>query len=163
MSRIFAGKTIPEGLGKEEFHAFVDQAVAEFEESGFLNAHSHPPIRNEDDFLAKLEDHKDDLMVIKFWKKGCLPCLSMAEMYKVASEQNKRIVFYGVNTKDPEAAQLVANQMVEGTPTIQTFTACQQVGTDIQEVQLSKFLGALESRLPSKASPAVFTKEFSDF
>ena len=171
LQRIFDGTEIPKGLSKQEFQQFMDEHIAKFEEGGYLASTKLPPINDESHFIEELHHADNDLVVLKFWKRRCLPCLSMAEMYKEAEqhfdEENKRLPppssdlaaepslpkvrFFSINTKDPVARPVVDRQMVEGTPTIQVFQCGRQVGGEIQSTQLEDFIRELNKmRVPMK-------------
>eukprot|EP00759_Apiculatamorpha_spiralis_P050420 PhF_6_TR4725/c0_g1_i1/m.6540 len=144
LQRIFANKPIPHDATKEEFRLFFDAAVKDFEDSGFLDQTKFPPILTEEEFEKKLYDHRNQLMIVKFWKKNCIPCLSTAEMFKAAEQQcideKAPVVFYSVNIKEKPSRPLVDYQMVQGTPTIQKFYQFRQLGTEVQETKLSGFM-----------------------
>lgn len=109
--RIFADRKRPADLTDEQYDAYLQQQfptwITEFENNGFLEATKLPPISSEDELLAKLHQHRDQLVVLKYWKHGCLPCLSMAEMYKDAEKQTqdpshplyKKVVWYSVSLR----------------------------------------------------------------
>lgn len=154
--RILADKPIDQEMTSEERETFLHESVPkwikEFEESGFLESTRLPAIRNEDEFLEKLEQHKDDLMVIKYWKHGCLPCLSIAEMVKEAEkkciETGKKIFWYSVDSRSPLSKDLIDYQLISGTPTIQTFHGQRQVGKEIRTTHLEELLREVFSRAP---------------
>ncbi len=194
LQKIFAGKDIPPGLGKEEFQKFMDQSVHEFEEGGYLAANALTPIYGgEEAFIDALDASEADVVLVKYWKRRCLPCLSFAEMYKEAEgyfvqervesakaanaaganiplpapgalyppipegtgwSTNKPFVrFYSVNTKEAPNKILCANQLIEGTPTVQAFHCGKQMGGEIQATSLVDFLKEVEmlrSQLPTK-------------
>ena len=159
LRRIFQSKPIPDGLSKDQLVEFMDHALTEFEDSGFLEQTKLMPIQSEEEFIQKLQEHRNDLMVIKFWKRKCIPCLSTAEMYKIAEQHfaarqegekgdcRKQVHFYSVDIKSPSTQSLVRYQMVEGTPTIQTFHNCQQVGSEIQATTLQKVVEQINARI----------------
>ncbi|KAG5469748.1 hypothetical protein CUR178_01887 [Leishmania enriettii] len=158
--RIFGDRKLPENLSNEEYDKYMQENfpkwMKEFEDGGFLEKTKLPPIKSEEELIAKLQEHKDELMVIKYWKHGCIPCLTFAEMYKEAAErcakaQNK-IVWYSVDTKALSTRQLIDYQLISGTPTIQTFTGQKQVGNEIRAVNLEELLGELDKRLPKPTS-----------
>lgn len=157
--RIFANRKIPENLSNEEYDAFLQSNflkwITEFEQGGFLEQTKLPAIQSEEDFIEKLQEHKDDLMVIKFWKHGCIPCLSLAEMYKSVAEQcardGKRVYWYSVDTKSPEARELVDYQLVVGTPTLQTFSGERQVGNEIRATNADDLVREIDTRMPKTA------------
>ena len=146
--RIFGSRTLPTNLSDAEmdkyFNSNFPKWTAEFEESGFLDEVKVPAIDGEDDFLEKLRQHRDDLLVIKFWKRGCIPCLALSEMFKAAEKQcasdGRRVVFYSVDTKSPLAKELVSNELVDGTPTFQAYKGYRQIGDQIRETNLKAFL-----------------------
>ncbi|KEG07921.1 hypothetical protein DQ04_08471020 [Trypanosoma grayi] len=152
--RIFGERKLPENLSGNDYERFMQENfpkwIHEFEESGFLEATKLPEIKSEDEFLQKLQEHKNDLMVIKFWKHACIPCLSFAEMYKQVSEQCKaekrRIVWYSVDTKDIKTRELVEYQLISGTPTIQTFGGLKQVGKEIRATNAEDLMKEIASR-----------------
>ena len=141
--RIFANRPLPsQDAGEEEFKKQFDQAVKDFEEGGYLEQNKLAPINTEYDLVEKLHQHKNDLVVLKFWKRGCLPCLGLAEMYKQAEQQfqGKNVVFFSMNTKEDSCLPTVAHQLVEGTPTVQVFYQGKQVGDEIMAQSLNSFM-----------------------
>lgn len=156
MRRILADKPMNQDMTSEErekfIHESVPQWIKDFEESGFLETTSLPSIKSEDDFLVKLREHKDDLMVIKYWKHGCLPCLSIAEMVKEAerrtSESGKKIFWYSVDTRSSLTKKLIDYQLISGTPTLQTFSGQKQVGKEIRTTNIDELLKEVYSRSP---------------
>ncbi|AIO01427.1 hypothetical protein LPMP_331350 [Leishmania panamensis] len=154
--RIFGDRKLPENLSNEEYDKYMQDNfpkwMKEFEDSGFLEKTKLPPIKSEEEFIAKLQEHKDELMVIKYWKHGCIPCLTFAEMYKEAAERctkaKKKVVWYSVDTKAVSTRQLIDYQLISGTPTIQTFTGRKQVGNEIRAVNAEELLEELDKRIP---------------
>ncbi|CBH16336.1 thioredoxin, putative [Trypanosoma equiperdum] len=152
--RIFGNRELPENLSGSEYERYMQENfpkwIDEFEKGGFLEATKLPAIKSERDFLSKLIEHKDEIMVVKYWKHGCIPCLSLAEMYKQVSEQckkeNRRIAWYSVNTKDVSARSLVDYQLVNGTPTVQTFSRMKQVGKEIRAISAEELMRELSLR-----------------
>ncbi|KAG8344928.1 putative Thioredoxin [Trypanosoma vivax] len=160
--RIFGNREIPENLSGSEYEHYMQSNfpkwIREFEDGGFIEATKLPAIRSEDEFLRKLVEHRDEVMVIKYWKHGCIPCLSFAEMYKQVSEQCKkdkrRIVWYSVDTKDINTRSLVDYQLVGGTPTIQTFSGLKQVGSEIRATNAEDLMKELSLREAALYAPA---------
>lgn len=154
--RIFADRPVDQNMTSEEREKFIrtsiPQWINEFEESGFLESTGLPSIKSEEEFLAKLREHKNSLMVVKYWKHGCLPCLSIAEMIKEAekksSESGKRIVWYSIDTHLPSAKNLIDYQLISGTPTLQTFSGQKQVGKEIRTTSLDELLREVYARAP---------------
>lgn len=152
--RIFGDRKLPESMSDQEYDAFMNENfpkwVTEFENNGFLAATKLPPIVSEEDLVQKLIEHKDELVVIKYWKHGCMPCLSFAEMYKAAEQkciaEKRPIRWYSVDTKCSSAKELVDFQLVDGTPTVQTFRNGKQVGSEIRVTQLEDLMQVLASR-----------------
>jgi len=140
LQRIFKDKNVPTDASKEEFHAFFESAVNDFENSGFLEQTKIAPILTEADFQQKLFENRNKLMLVKYWKRNCIPCLSFAEMFKAAEKQclddKLPVVWYSVNIKEKPNKDLVDFQMVDGTPTIQKFFNFRQVGQEVQETRL---------------------------
>ncbi|CAJ1011697.1 putative Thioredoxin [Leishmania naiffi] len=157
--RIFGDRKLPENLSNEEYDKYMQDNfpkwMKEFEDGGFLEKTKLPPIKSEEEFIAKLQEHKDELMVIKYWKHGCIPCLTFAEMYKEAAERcvkaKKKVVWYSVDTKAVSTRQLIDYQLISGTPTIQTFTGRKQVGNEIRAVNAEELLEELDKRIPKPA------------
>lgn len=153
VQRIFADNPPPQGLSDAEFSAFMDGAVTRFEESGFLEETKLEHIDSEDDFIDVLTRHRHQLVVVKFWKRGCLPCLSVAEMYKAAEHECKAagypVVFYSVNSKAISSLLLTRFQLVTGTPTVQVFHDGEQIGGEIQAMTLAAFLEEIRARMPA--------------
>jgi thiol-disulfide isomerase/thioredoxin len=151
---IFGDRKLPEGLSDTEmdkyFSSNFPQWITEFEEGGFLDSTKVPSIVGEDDLLTKLRDTKDGMFIIKYWKRGCIPCLATSEMYKEAEgrakSEGKNISFYSVNIKDEACKEMVENQLVEGTPTFQAFCNNKQMGDEIKEMNMAAFWGKLEER-----------------
>lgn len=158
--RIFGDRKLPENLSNEEYDKYMQEHfpkwMKEFEDGGFLNKTKLPAIKSEEELISKLQEHKNDLMVIKYWKHGCIPCLTFAEMYKEAAErcakEKKRIVWYSVDTKALSTRQLIDYQLISGTPTIQTFTGQKQVGNEIRAVNAEELLSELDRRVPKPAA-----------
>ncbi|GET91873.1 thioredoxin, putative [Leishmania tarentolae] len=158
--RIFGDRKLPENLSNEEYDKYMQDNfpkwMKEFEDGGFLEKTKLPPIKSEEEFITKLQEHKDELMVIKYWKHGCIPCLTFAEMYKEAAErcckEKKKIVWYSVDTKALNTRQLIDYQLISGTPTIQTFTGQKQVGNEIRAVSTEELLSELDKRVPKSTS-----------
>ncbi|CAD2217718.1 hypothetical protein ADEAN_000519800 [Angomonas deanei] len=161
--RIFGDRKLPENLSNEAYDKLMQeqfpQWIKEFEEGGFLEKTKMTPIASEEEFLSKLQEHENDLMVIKYWKHGCIPCLSMAEMLKeteavcqqkYGKEGPGRIVWYSVDTKKISSRQLVDYQLVSGTPMVQTFTGLRQVGDEVREMNTADVLKELEKRRPKQ-------------
>lgn len=153
MRRIFADKQMPpEGTPKEEFHKFFDNAVKEFEEGGYLDKVKLAPIASDDELCEVLRRHKNELVVVKFWKRGCIPCLAYGEMFKTAEKQfqddGKPVRFFSVDTHAPLCKDLARYQLVDGTPTILTFHGSRQVGDEIKEVSLASFMKVVDDRIP---------------
>eukprot|EP01062_Namystynia_karyoxenos_P044483 TRINITY_DN32799_c0_g1_i1.p1 TRINITY_DN32799_c0_g1~~TRINITY_DN32799_c0_g1_i1.p1 ORF type:complete len:209 (+),score=84.83 TRINITY_DN32799_c0_g1_i1:80-628(+) len=107
-----------------------------------------PEIRGEQQLVETLAKHPDQLVVVKYWKQQCIPCLAYGDMYKRAEgwfksetvRQGKQgIVFYSVNIKDRENLEMSDRQLVEGTPTIQKFWNGRQVGGEVQCMELNNF------------------------
>lgn len=154
--RIFGDRKLPENLSNEEYDAYMQKNfptwIQEFENGGFLEKTKFPPIRSEEELIEKLHEHKDDLMVIKFWKHGCIPCLSFAEMYKEAEERcqqsGQRVFWYSVDSKAVGTRQLVDYQLIAGTPTVQTFCGQKQVGNEIRSTNIDDLMKELKSRMP---------------
>ena len=165
MQRIFENKPMPQGLSKEEFHTFMDGAIHDFEESGYLETNKLTPLDTDDDLLKAVEGGGDDLVVVKFWKRKCLACLGLAEMYKDAEghygtqaksggaggeNQPSNVQFFSVNTKDQCTKELCDRQLIDRTPTVQLFRCGKQVGPEIQSQQLEDFLKEVEEyRFPT--------------
>ena len=156
LRRIFAKRQLPDqSLPEEEFDKQVKEAVTEFENSGFLEQVSMPLISSDSDFIDKLRQHHNDVVVVKFWKRGCLPCLGLAEMFKAAEQHylglnermpanGKKVYFYAVDTKNIPCLKTVLYQLVEGTPAIQAFHNSRQIGDEIMALQLSTFTHTLD-------------------
>src|SRR3989338_8734053 len=145
--RIFANRPLPPNdATPEEFNKAMDSAVRDFEDSGFLDSIKLAPLNSEYDLVERLHQHKNDIVVVKFWKKGCLPCLGLAEMYKQAEKQfeGKRVHFFSVNTKEDSCLGTVAHQLIEGTPTIQVFHGGHQIGDEILSQSLANFCQKIE-------------------
>ena len=163
--RIFSTRPLPpQDASQDEFKAQFDAAVADFEEGGFMEQTKLPPITSEIDLVDKLHDHRGDLVVVKFWKRGCLPCMGLAEMYKAAEKHYKdmaqqqqhqqqrtaapappRVVFYSVNTRDASCLSTVAHQLVDGTPSIQLFHQGRQIGDEVLSMNLASFIAKIDA------------------
>ena len=147
LHRIFQFKTFPTNASKEELHQFFDNAVKEFENGSFLEKTSLPAIEGENEFQQKLHDHRNELLIIKYWKRNCIPCLSVAEMYKEAEkrcmEERLPVRFFSINTKESPNKSVTDYQLVEGTPTIQKYHDFAQVGDDIQATKLEDLMKAI--------------------
>lgn len=156
MRRIVADKPIQElsAEGNENaFQELLPKWIKEFEDNGFLEATKLESIKDEDEFVQKLQEHKDDLMIIKYWKHGCIPCLSVAEMVKEAEAKSKsngkKVFWYSVDTHSSLAKNLVNYQLISGTPTIQTFTGLRQVGQEIRPSSTDELLTEVYKRTPT--------------
>jgi thiol-disulfide isomerase/thioredoxin len=153
MRRIFANRPMPpEGTSKEEFHKFFDAAVTDFEEGGYLDTVKLTPIGSDEELERVLRANKDDLTVVKFWKRGCMPCLAFGEMFKAAEKHyqdtGRPVKFYSVDTKAPGCSDLARYQLVDGTPTILTFHKYRQLGEEIKETSLESFTAVVDKRIP---------------
>lgn len=154
--RIFGDRKLPENMSNDEYDNFMKDNfpkwITEFEQSGFLEQTKLQPLKDDDELIEKLQQYKDDLVVVKYWKHGCIPCLSFAEMYKAAEQrciaENRNIRWFSVDTKARDAKELVDFQIVDGTPTIQTFAGCKQVGSEIRATQIDELLNELYARAP---------------
>ena len=166
IQKIFSAHEIPKDMPSDQLETFVDEAITKFEDGGFLEENKLQPIDDEDNFLDFLRKHRNDLVVIKYWKRGCIPCLSQAEMYKQAEqlcqEHQLPITFCSVDTKKYESLPLVKWQNIEGTPTIQCFRGGKQVGDEIQAVSLPSFLQQLQTRMPEIEIPARYRMPASE-
>jgi hypothetical protein len=146
--RIFSNRPFPsQDAGEEQFNKEFTEAVTAFEEGGFLEQIKMAPIGSELELVQRLHEHREDLVVLKFWKRGCIPCLGFGEMYKAAQMHfaGKRVHFYSVNTKEPSCFGTAAYQLVEGTPTLQVFHRGRQVGDEIQSTSLNAFVDRIEA------------------
>lgn len=156
MRRIFGDHKLPENLSAAEYDTFMHenfpQWIKEFEDSGFLEQTKLPAIQSEEELMEKLLEHKDDLLVLKFWKHACIPCLTFAEMYKAAADrcanEGRRVHWYSVDTKAISTKQLIEYQLIAGTPTVQTFTGCKQVGKEIRATNLEDLMQEITRREP---------------
>lgn len=172
--RIFGDRKLPENLSNEAYDKYMQANfpawMKEFEDGGFLEQTKLPAIKSEEELLEKLQEHRDDLLVLKFWKHGCIPCLTFAEMYKEAAERCKsytggnansnsnsnkdstsgvrRIVWYSVDSKALSTRQLVDYQLIAGTPTVQTFLGQRQVGSEIRATNIDDLLKEVYARVP---------------
>ena len=153
MRRMFANKQMPpEGTPKDEFSKFFDETVKEFEDGGYLESIKFEPLTSDADLTEKLRLHRDELVVVKFWKRGCIPCLAFGEMFKTAEktllDEHKPVRFFSVDTQQQSCKDLARFQLVEGTPTILTFHNYRQVGGEIKEPTLASFMTAIGKRMP---------------
>ena len=156
IKRIFGSRKLPENMSDAEYDVFMQthfkKWVTEFEDNGFLESTKLTPIRSEEELIDKLILHENDLVVVKYWKHGCIPCLSVAEMYKEAekwcAKKNKKVVWFSVDSKLAESRELVDFQLVAGTPTVQTFYKMKQVGDEIRAMQLDDLLKVINERAP---------------
>ncbi|CCW63130.1 unnamed protein product [Phytomonas sp. EM1] len=158
IQRIFGNHKLPTDLSGEEYEKFmqnnIPQWMKEFEDSGFLEKTKLPVIQSEEEFIDKLLEHRNDLMVIKYWKHGCIPCLAFAEMYKAAAEafakdaspNAKRVFWYSVDTKALSTWQLVEYQLISGTPTIQTFANQKQCDDEIKATNMDDLMREIRRR-----------------
>ncbi|KAJ9450864.1 thioredoxin [Diplonema papillatum] len=146
LQRIFPASAMTPGMSKDDFRKVFDQRLRDFEEGGFLEQTHLPGIVGQDDFLRKLALHsnRNELMVIKFWKRSCIPCLSKAEMYKGVEQtllkENAGIVLYSINIHDPANTQLADQQLVDGTPSLQKYWDYRQVGGEVRVGSRDGFL-----------------------
>ena len=156
--RILGDRKLPD-MTDEEYDRFMHvnfpKWITEFENGGFLESTKLTPIDSEDDFIRRLHDHrlKNDMLIVKFWKHGCLPCLGMAEMYKEAERrclrEGKNTAWYSVDTKSAPAKDLVQYSLVDGTPTIQTYFCGRIVGDEIRATTMDDLMNTIEGRLKS--------------
>eukprot|EP01064_Diplonema_japonicum_P005564 TRINITY_DN13705_c0_g2_i1.p1 TRINITY_DN13705_c0_g2~~TRINITY_DN13705_c0_g2_i1.p1 ORF type:complete len:177 (+),score=41.50 TRINITY_DN13705_c0_g2_i1:47-577(+) len=153
--RIFPPGLMKPGMTKEEFGKLFERRLREFEEGGFLEETKLPPIRGEEEFLRKLAYHKrnDELMVVKYWKKGCMPCLSKAEMYKEVeqwmNEDRPGAAFYSIDIHHKDNLDLSERQLVDGTPSIQKYWNCQQVGGEVRVNEKQSFMENIKATIAS--------------
>ncbi|CCW66223.1 unnamed protein product [Phytomonas sp. Hart1] len=158
IQRIFGNHKLPTDLPGEEYEKYmqknIPQWVKEFEDGGFLDKTKLPEIQSEEELIEKLLLHRNDLMVIKYWKHGCIPCLAFAEMYKAAAEMftkdtspnAKRVFWYSVDTKAFSAWQLAERQLISGTPTIQTFANQKQCDDEIKATNMDELMQEIRRR-----------------
>mmetsp|Transcript_148848 Transcript_148848/g.260071 ORF Transcript_148848/g.260071 Transcript_148848/m.260071 type:complete len:173 (-) Transcript_148848:94-612(-) len=109
-----------------------------------------PELMGEAEFEKKLRENKDKLMIVKFWKHQCLPCLSYGPFLKKAEEElkkNPNVVFYSVDIKRPENLKLSAWQRIMGTPSLQTFHGMRQVGECIESTGYTGFMAHISKSL----------------
>lgn len=155
--RIFGDRSLPQNLSDEEYDKYMQENFPKwmkaFEDNGFLEQTKLPAIKTEEELLEKLQEHKNDLVVVKYWKHGCIPCLTFAEMYKEASERckrdGKRIFWYSVDTKAVSTRQLTEYQLISGTPTVQTFLGQKQVGDEIRATNIDDLMKEVYARAPA--------------
>jgi hypothetical protein len=152
--RIFADRPIDRDLPEEEFKKVFDAAVKEFEDGtpdgkkpSYLDQIKLTPVTSEFDLVQRLHEHRADIVVLKFWKRGCIPCLGFGEMYKAAEQhfKGKRVHFFAVDTKQESCFGTCAYQLVEGTPTLQVFHGGRQIGEEIMSTSLSAFCDRIDS------------------
>jgi hypothetical protein len=156
VKRIFGNRKLPENMSDAEYEIFMQtnfkKWITEFEDGGFLDATKLPPIRNEDELIDKLMQHENELLVLKYWKHGCIPCLSVAEMYKEAQQlcmkHGKKVVWYSVDSKLAESRQMVDFQLISGTPTIQMFHKMKQVGEEVRATRIQDLMKELDLWAP---------------
>ena len=112
MQRLFPPGSITPGMSKDEFSKEFDRRLKAMEEGGFLSDTALPKIEGEEDLVRKLALHKarGEMVVVKYWKRGCIPCLSKAEMFKEAEQQmleeRPGSVFYSVDIHSPNNRDL---------------------------------------------------------
>ncbi|KNH07049.1 hypothetical protein XU18_2226 [Perkinsela sp. CCAP 1560/4] len=151
LHRIFKDKSFPQSGTREELHNFFEKSVREFEDGSFLKETALPAVNGEPDLHEKLYQHRTELLLIKYWKRNCIPCLSVAEMYKEAekrcAQEKLPVRFYSINTKETHNKDVVDNQLVEGTPTIQKFHDFAQVGEDIRATNIDDLMSTIYQEL----------------
>jgi len=158
MKKIFGQTPIPPDLPESEFNSFVEKAITNFEHGGFLEQTKLEPLaEGETDFLATLRAKREQLVIVKYWKHGCLPCLSMAEMYKEAeakcAAEGLPVYFCSIDVKAKQCLPHVRFENVEGTPTVKAFHRGCQLGDEITSTSLPVFMEEVRKRLPG-AAPA---------
>ena len=148
--RIFEGKTMPPDASKEEYSQFIDTSVKEFENGGFLEANKLPPISSEAELHDVLYKHRDELVVLKYWKRGCLPCLVASEAYKGAekmcADEKMKVKFFSVDSKLESSKSLTRYQLIDGTPCAQAFHGGKQVGDEFNIQQLAPLVKEITAR-----------------
>ncbi len=156
IKRIFGSRKLPENMSDAEYDVFMQtnfkKWITEFEEGGFLEQTKLPPIRTEEELIDKLIQHENDLLVIKYWKHGCIPCLSVAEMYKEAQtlcmKTGKKVVWYSVDSKLAESRDMVDYQLISGTPTVQMFHKMKQVGDEVRATRIEDLMKVINNFAP---------------
>eukprot|EP01063_Lacrimia_lanifica_P018645 TRINITY_DN25550_c0_g1_i1.p1 TRINITY_DN25550_c0_g1~~TRINITY_DN25550_c0_g1_i1.p1 ORF type:complete len:199 (+),score=92.53 TRINITY_DN25550_c0_g1_i1:72-599(+) len=138
MQRIFPPGSMTPGMTKDDFAKIFADRLRAFEEGGFLEKTGMTPIHGEDDFLRRLGYHaqRKELMVVKYWKHGCIPCLSKAEMMKNVEQwcvnDHPGAAFYSIDIYHKDNLKLSDRQQVDGTPSIQKYFDYQQVGGEVR-------------------------------
>ena len=153
LHRIFKDKQFPPNATKDEMHKFFDESVKDFENGPFLKDTALPVVESETGFQEKLFEHRDEVLLVKFWKRNCIPCLSVAEMYKKAekrcSDEKLPVRFYSINTKEDPNRSVTDYQLIEGTPTLQRFHNFAQIGDDIQATTFDDLMSAIYDSINS--------------
>eukprot|EP01061_Rhynchopus_euleeides_P029983 TRINITY_DN4968_c0_g1_i1.p2 TRINITY_DN4968_c0_g1~~TRINITY_DN4968_c0_g1_i1.p2 ORF type:complete len:177 (+),score=78.80 TRINITY_DN4968_c0_g1_i1:119-649(+) len=138
MQRLFPPGSVSPDISKEEFSKEFERRLEKLENSGFLEENGLPKIEGEDELARKLAYHKQrqELVVIKYWKRGCIPCLSKAEMFKEVERwmlaEKPQSVFYSIDIRHPLNRDLADRQLVDGTPSIQKYWGGRQVGGEVR-------------------------------
>eukprot|EP00996_Jenningsia_fusiforme_P004154 NODE_4958_length_738_cov_23.359942_g4602_i0.p2 GENE.NODE_4958_length_738_cov_23.359942_g4602_i0~~NODE_4958_length_738_cov_23.359942_g4602_i0.p2 ORF type:complete len:168 (+),score=38.79 NODE_4958_length_738_cov_23.359942_g4602_i0:119-622(+) len=132
----------PELPSDQDWPQWFDSRLEEYERQNLKEMHI-PEIVGEEDFERKLREHKDKLMVIKFWKHKCVPCLAYGPFMKKASvtlqSEQPDCVFYSLDIKRDENRSLSMWQRITGTPTVQYFYGHRQIGHCVEETSYEAF------------------------
>jgi len=146
--KLVKGQTMPED--KKEFSEWLDLRLREHEEKSLPAMHIKE-IVGEEDFEKKLKENKDKLLIIKYWKHRCLPCLAYGPFMKEAEETLKkdhpRCEVLSVDIKRPENLKLAAWQRVMGTPTVQYYYQGRQVGENVEQLGYRPFVDHIKKTL----------------
>eukprot|EP00667_Euglena_gracilis_P022881 EG_transcript_25604 len=139
--KLVKGQDMPEE--KAAWVEWFDGRIHDYEREELPKMHI-PEIVGEAEFEQKLAQARDKLVIIKFWKHKCLPCLSYGPFMKRAEQQLKstqpNVEFYSVDIKRPENIKLSGWQRVMGTPTVQYFHEGRQVGENVEELSYPTFM-----------------------
>ena len=107
MQTLFPPGSVSPDISKEDFAKEFDRRIKQLEGSGFLTKNGLPKIEGEEELTRKLAFHasQKQMVMIKYWKRGCIPCLAKAEMFKEVEgwilDNNPGCAFYSVDIKDP--------------------------------------------------------------
>eukprot|EP01060_Flectonema_neradi_P031144 TRINITY_DN4653_c0_g3_i2.p1 TRINITY_DN4653_c0_g3~~TRINITY_DN4653_c0_g3_i2.p1 ORF type:complete len:179 (+),score=21.27 TRINITY_DN4653_c0_g3_i2:51-587(+) len=155
MAKIYPPQEMDPTLSREHYMKEFQRRLDAYESSAEFEGTKIHPLYGETSFLQKLAYHKkrNELVVVKFWKKGCIPCHARANMFKDTEkwllDKNPGAVFYSIDIHHPENRGLEKRQLIEGTPHIQKFWNGKQVGGDVQASSKDSLISNLLSTLSS--------------
>ena len=108
MAKIYPPQQMDPNMTREQYTREFQRRLDAYENSSEFEGTKIHPIVGENAFIQKLTYHKkrNELVVVKFWKNGCIPCHARANMFKDTEswllEKKPGAVFYSVDIHHPE-------------------------------------------------------------